>query len=107
MSRRRIVGVLLIMAVRIEATRIVTRAKFQHTAALRMPLRCLPLGREAAQGSPDQRGAGRGEERSAAEFSGLRVSVHACPPRTRRLRAIPPSVHQQHCSEVVHICCAY
>jgi len=72
---------LLIMTVRVKATRIVTHAKVQHTAALRMPLRCCPMGREAAQGGPNQGGTGRGEERSPAEFSHLRLSAHTCPLR--------------------------
>src|SRR4029453_17486620 len=41
------VGMLLIMTVRVKATRVVTHAKVQHTAALRMPLRCRSMGREA------------------------------------------------------------
>jgi len=84
------------MTVRVKATRIVTHAKVQHTAALRMPLRCCPMRREAAQDSPDQGGTGRGEERSPAEFSHLRLSVHTCPPQTRRLRALTSIVHKQY-----------
>src|SRR5262245_29085282 len=87
---------LLIMTVRVKATRVVTHAKVQHTAALRMPLCCCPMGRETAQGGPDQGGTGRGEERSAAEFSHLHLSVHTCPPQTPRLRILIPSVHKQY-----------
>src|SRR5438132_8572626 len=84
------------MTVRIEAGRIVERAKLQHTAPLRMPLHRFTLGCQPAQGGTDQGGAGRGEERSPAEFSSLRMSVHPCPPHIRKLRAITPSVHKQH-----------
>src|SRR2546425_6400506 len=95
------------MTVRIEAGRIVERAKLQHTAPLRMPLHRFTLGCQPAQGGTDQGGAGRGEERSPAEFSGLRVSVHTSPPRARRWRAITPACPGNLAQAVVHVCRTY
>src|SRR3989442_10500811 len=64
------------MAVRVEAGRIDARAKVQHAPPLRMPLCRCTLGREPTQGNTNQRRAGRGEEGSAAQDSGLWGSVH-------------------------------
>src|SRR5262249_39054192 len=60
--RRWMGGVQLIMAVRIEASRIDTRAQLEYTAPWQMPLRRCPVGRETAQGGPHQHGTGRREE---------------------------------------------
>src|SRR5215510_310183 len=73
--RRWLGGVQLIMAVRIEASRIDTRAQLEYTA----------------QGGPHQHGTGRREERSAADVGGLCVSVHGGVLRTRRLHALTSS----------------
>jgi hypothetical protein len=55
-------GVQLIMAVRVEARRIATRAKLQHTAPLQMPLRRCTLEGESTQGNSGQGRAGRGRK---------------------------------------------
>src|SRR5262249_61804940 len=63
--RRWMGGVQLIMAVRIEASRIDTRAQLEYTAPWRVPLRRCPVGGGAAQGGPPQHHNGRRQERSA------------------------------------------
>src|SRR5438128_2695636 len=62
-----------------------------------MVLGRLTPGHETSPGGMYQRRAGRGEKGSAAQGSGLRLSVHTCPPQTRRLRALIPRVHKQRC----------
>src|SRR6266446_3564059 len=90
------------MAVRIEAGRIVERAKLQHPAPLRM-LRCrLVPGYEPAEGGPGQRRARCRQECSTAQCGGLRVSVHTCPPGIQKLPTITPSMSKQSALHVVH-----
>ncbi len=73
-------GVQLIMAVRVEATRIAARAILQDTAPLWMVLCRLTLGYEAPPGGTYDSGARSDDEGSPAEPSGLRVPVHGGPP---------------------------
>src|SRR5262249_15015270 len=95
-GRRDTVGVLLIVTVWVKATGVVTHAKVQRTISLRMPLRRLAVRYKPTQGRTNQGSASGREERSATQYGGLSMSVHASPPRMCRLRALTPSVHKQH-----------
>src|SRR5262249_62230428 len=68
--RRGMGGVQLIMAVRIEASRIDTRAQLGYTAPWRMPLRRCSVGRGTPQGGPPPPRPGRRGGRSSAEGGG-------------------------------------
>jgi len=70
----------LVIAVRVEATRIAAGAKLQCTAPLWMALCRLALESEAPQRRTYDSGARSGEEGSPAEPSGLHVPVHDGPP---------------------------
>src|SRR5713226_41865 len=78
-DRRRMRGVQLIMAVRVEARRIAARAILQDTTPLWMVLCRLTLGYEAPQGGTHDSSTHSGEEGSPAEPSGRRVPVHGGP----------------------------
>src|SRR5262249_3300043 len=84
-GRRDTVGVLLIVTVWVKATGVVTHAKVQRTISLRMPLRRLAVRYKPTQGRTNQGSASGREERSATQYGGLSMSVHASPPRMCRL----------------------
>ena len=73
-------GVQLIVAVRVEASGIGTRAKLQYAAALRMALCRFCLRYETVPGGPNKRGTGCGKECSPAQLNSVRLSVHGDTP---------------------------
>jgi len=83
------------MAVRVEATHIVTHTKLQHHRRVsRMPL--WPLALRSPPGRLNrERRAGRGEECSAADVGAVWAYPIGGSSRVCRLPAIIPSVHKQ------------
>ena len=61
------------------------------------------LGCQPTQGGTDQRRAGGGEERSAAECSRLGVAIYPCPPRIRTWRALTPTCTSSMAQAVRHL----